>query len=126
MPPEPNIITAYTEIWCEAVTEFIGSTVKMYIKAKGECFMMFTGGITAKQLFHHWAFTNPWDHNKIKYYFGDERCVPPDNHESNYGMVMSTLFLSGIPDGCAMRRMEDELPDPEKAAKIYEKNFRKQ
>ena len=38
-------------------------------------------------------------------------------------MVMNTLFLSGIPDGCAMRKMEGELPDPEKAANIYEKKL---
>ena len=32
----------------------------------------------------------PWE--KIKFYWGDERCVPPDNQSSNYLMVKEALF----------------------------------
>jgi 6-phosphogluconolactonase len=32
----------------------------------------------------------PWD--RIRFFFGDERTVPPDDAESNYRMTRETLF----------------------------------
>jgi len=72
---------------------------------------MLTGGKTAKHLYQNWANITPWDHRKIKYYFGDERCVPPDHQESNYGMLKQTLFKADLPEDCSVIRMEGELVD---------------
>jgi len=82
---------------------------------------MLTGGNTAKKLYHHWFVSQPWDHRKIRYYFGDERCVLPEHQESNFGMVRKTLFPEGIPDNSKVMRMEGELSDRETAAKNYER-----
>ena len=120
MPSRPQIITASAEIWCESTTETIGTTVKLHISAKGECSMMLTGGNTAKQLYQHWTVSKPWNHSKIIYYFGDERCVPPDHQDSNYGMVKRSLFPKGIPKGCKVIRMEGELSEREAVARKYE------
>ena len=53
-----------------------------------------SGGSTPKVLFKHWASeykdSLPW--NKIHFYWGDERCVPKDDAESNYGMTKELLF----------------------------------
>ena len=51
MPSRPQIITASPENWCESTTETIGTAVKSYIEAKGECSLMLIGVITAKQLY---------------------------------------------------------------------------
>jgi 6-phosphogluconolactonase/glucosamine-6-phosphate isomerase/deaminase len=55
MLPNPCIITTSPGNWCELATRVIGAAVKSYIKTKGECTLMLTGGNTAKKLYHHWA-----------------------------------------------------------------------
>jgi 6-phosphogluconolactonase len=58
----------------------------------------------------------PW--NRIRFFFGDERTVPPDDAESNYNMTRETLFEPlGIPPEHIFRmRGEDE---PQAAAAAY-------
>ena len=51
--------------------------------------------------------------------FGDERCVPPDHDESNYGMAMQTLFSHGVPIECSVFRMEADAIDIEAAEQRY-------
>ena len=109
MTPKPHIITTSPENWCISATDAISTAVKSNINTKGECSLMLIGGNTAKHLYQRWADTSPWDQSKIKYLLGDERCVPSDHHESNYGIVRRTLFLTGIPDGCELIRMEGEM-----------------
>ena len=59
----------------------------------------------------------PWD--KLHLFWVDERCVPPDNDESNYKMTNQAM-LSKVPLPAAqIHRMEGEL-DPEVAASRYE------
>ena len=57
----------------------------------------------------------------LHFFFGDERCVPPEHNESNYGMVMNSLFQNGLPLGCSIERMRGEDSDHEIAALLYEK-----
>jgi len=53
----------------------------------------------------------PWD--AMDFYFGDERCVPPDDPQSNYRMAREALPLARL------HRMEAERPDLEAAAADY-------
>lgn len=55
----------------------------------------------------------------VSFYFGDERCVPPEHPGSNYGMVMGALFGTGVPQGSAVHRMEAERDDLEAVADRY-------
>lgn len=57
-------------------------------------------------------------------WFSDERCVPPDDELSNYGLVERTL-LSGLQGGSVprVRRIEGEL-GPHQAAERYEQALR--
>jgi len=59
----------------------------------------------------------PWD--RVRFTFGDERCVPPDNPQSNFRMARENLFLSaGVPEKSILR-MRGEI-DPQVAAQEYE------
>jgi len=80
-----------------------------------------SGGSTPKKLYSLLAsdeFRNQIDWPRVEIYFGDERCVPPDNPESNYLMAEQTL-LSKVPISAGnVHRMRGEI-DPEEAAKEY-------
>ena len=59
----------------------------------------------------------PW--NRIRFTFGDERCVPPDDSQSNFRMAHENLFVpADVPEKSIMR-MRGEI-DPQIAAQEYE------
>lgn len=62
----------------------------------------------------------PWE--KIQFTFGDERCVPPDDAQSNYKMAKDSLFHSvSVPEGNIFR-IRGEI-DPEAAARECEQKL---
>jgi 6-phosphogluconolactonase len=81
-----------------------------------------SGGSTPKAMFQilaekPFADSLPW--RSIHFFWGDERCVPPDHAESNYRMANETL-LSKVPvprENIFRIPAEDE--DHERAAAIY-------
>jgi len=63
------------------------------------------------------AHDSPWD--RARFTFGDERCVPPDNPQSNFRMARENLFVpADVPDKSIMP-MRGEI-DPQIAAQEYE------
>ena len=59
----------------------------------------------------------PWD--SVRFTFGDERCVPPDDPQSNFRMARENLFVpAGVPTKSILR-MRGEI-DPQIAAQEYE------
>ncbi len=60
----------------------------------------------------------PW--RRVHLYWGDERCVPPDSPDSNYGMAHEA-FIRHVPiPGDNVHRMHGE-DDPDEAARAYER-----
>ncbi len=82
--------------------------------------MMLTGGKTAETLYKHWAVSVPWNHSNLNYYFGDERCIPSEHPESNYGMVLRSLFPMGLPEDCNINRIKGEVANYKPEARRYE------
>lgn len=66
------------------------------------------------------AFAGQVDWQRVEFYFGDERCVPPDHGESNYGMADATLFRPLRINASQVFRMAGEAGDPDQAAREYE------
>jgi 6-phosphogluconolactonase len=56
--------------------------------------LVLSGGSTPKAVFDFIAenYKSKIDWNKIRFFWGDERCVPPNNKESNYLMTYEHLF----------------------------------
>ncbi|WP_222984470.1 6-phosphogluconolactonase [Flagellimonas meishanensis] len=62
--------------------------------ADGVFHVALSGGSTPKIVFDVLAenFSNKIDWGKIHFYWGDERCVPPTDDQSNYKMTVEHLF----------------------------------
>jgi 6-phosphogluconolactonase len=94
------------------------------IAERGTCHVALSGGSTPKRLFDVLAAMGrnalPWD--RIDVWWGDERTVPPDHPDSNFGMARAHLIepLGLLP--ARVHRMEGEA-DPGAAAKAYERHL---
>ena len=87
-----------------------------------------SGGSTPRPL--HEVLSQP-DHSgqinwaKVQIFWGDERCVPPSDTESNYRMAVETL-LDHIPIPAShIHRIRGELP-PQQAAADYQQQMAEQ
>jgi 6-phosphogluconolactonase len=61
------------------------------IQARGQFCVALAGGSTPKAIYERLAKLRlPWD--QIHLFWGDERCVPPDDSRSNFAMVNAALL----------------------------------
>jgi len=122
MPPEPRILVSPdSDSWAGFAADAIGQAINSVLSHKNLCHVMLTGGRTAERLYRYWNDKANLPLERLSFLFGDERCVPPDHADSNYALVMKTLFAKGVPSDCSIVRMEAENPDQEAAAKAYER-----
>jgi 6-phosphogluconolactonase len=106
----------------DAAARYVVEQARAAIDARGVFSIALSGGSTPRDL--HLRLSSPplneqvdWAH--VHVFFGDERCVPPDDAQSNYRMADETL-LSRVPiRPDHVHRMQGEL-SPEEAAREYE------
>ena len=102
-----------------AADEFI-RLVSDAVRQRGVAHVALSGGSTPKAIFGVLAAMGrdalPWD--QVELWWGDERTVPPDHKDSNYGMAKQ--YLLDPLKLTRTHRMEGER-DPEAAAKDYER-----
>jgi 6-phosphogluconolactonase len=122
----------YVDASAEAVSRrsarYLTDRILEAAAARPKARIAISGGNTPKQMFELLADANapyraqiPW--NKIELYWVDERCVPPDQPDSNYRMTREAL-LDRVPLSSAqVFRIQGEL-DPEEAAARYEFEIR--
>ncbi len=108
----------------QGAAEEFASQATAAVRSRGRFTVALSGGSTPRSLYTLLAQNHslPWD--KIYFFFGDERHVPPDSPESNYRMARESLF-SKIPTPDAnVFRIPAEKPDASEAAKAYEQTLR--
>ncbi len=116
-PPIDHVTTT----WPPTAASLIMASVAQTCQALGSCSVMLTGGRSAPSLYQAWATLSEFRRlSNVQFYFGDERCVPPDHPESNYGLAMRTLFQHGVPPSCEVIRIAAEQPDRDRVAAAYE------
>ncbi len=79
----------------ERAADVFVDLVSAAIAARGRCAVALAGGSTPRAMNARLAAEPRRGHidwPKVAFFFGDERCVPPDNAESNYRMTHETLF----------------------------------
>jgi 6-phosphogluconolactonase len=130
--PRPVTVTyrvfASPAATARAAAQLFSDAAVKAAKDRGVARLAISGGTTPKSMFQLLAdpaepFLKqvPWD--RIELFWVDERCVPPDNAESNYRMTKEAL-LSKVPlPAERVHRMEGEL-EPEVAAARYESVIR--
>jgi 6-phosphogluconolactonase len=108
--------------------ELFVASAKTAVQQSGTFFVALSGGSTPKTLYSLLATDPtfraqvPWD--KIHFFFGDERHVPPDHPDSNLRMANEAM-LSKVPvKPEQIHRIKAEYPDAEKAALEYEQELR--
>lgn len=126
MNPEVRILDDGKELAREAADLFVWLGEQAL--REGRPFRVaLSGGSTPRAL--HAALAGPpfahrLDWSRLEFYFGDERCVPPDHPESNYGMANETLFRPLKIAEDQVSRMAGEASDHDQAARQYEEVVR--
>jgi 6-phosphogluconolactonase len=117
---QPKIILCPTKQWASLTARYVQAVVSEMSSLGERCSVMLTGGRSAGRLMSAWAELPPFaELRNVDFLFGDERCVPPEDSESNFGLAMRTLFRFGVPKGCIVHRIEAESKDKDSAAKRY-------
>jgi 6-phosphogluconolactonase len=123
---EIRTLTTPQELFAAAAEEVIRAATEA-VAQRGRFSIALSGGSTPKSLFNLLA-TNartvlPWD--RMFFFWGDERHVPPTDPDSNYKMAEETM-LSKIPVAAGnVFRIAAENPDAAAAAESYEKTLQK-
>jgi 6-phosphogluconolactonase len=114
-------IVADERALAQSLAGLVGDAAQTAIAARGRFNLVLAGGSTPKAAYALLAappVRDALDWTKVHFFFGDERCVPPDDDQSNYKMARETLLAPlGIAESHAFRmRGEDE---PQAAALDY-------
>src|SRR4051794_30334467 len=99
---------------------FILREARCAIAERGEFRVALSGGNTPRPVYTAFGRLSqdlPWE--RVRFTFGDERCVPPDHQESNYRMAREALCEPfGVPEKSILR-MRGEI-EPALAAQEYD------
>jgi 6-phosphogluconolactonase/glucosamine-6-phosphate isomerase/deaminase len=84
--------------------------------------LMITGGRGAAKLYDIWRQAGVFRciSKSLDLFLTDERCVPNNRQESNFHLVMDTLFAGELPQDVFLHRMYDEATDAQNKTHSYE------
>lgn len=121
MLPDPATVAVAT------ADRFVTAARKA-IEANGIFRVALSGGSTPKQVYPlllEPARRDAIDWSRVEFFWGDERAVPPDHPDSNFGVAYQTL-IAHLPNVRPERihRMPAEAPDIDAAALSYEGEIR--
>lgn len=108
----------------EAAAERITSLIEIAVAARGVAAVSLTGGDTPDLLYQFLADqSRPWrtriDWGHVHLFWGDEREVPPDHSESNFGLANRLLLQHVAVPPTQIHRMRGELPASD-AGRLYD------
>jgi 6-phosphogluconolactonase len=112
--PDPDALA-------DAAADRFIELAKAGITARGSAAVALAGGSTPRAMNARLAASprrEQLDWTKIRFFFGDERCVPPDHPDSNYRMTRETLFGPLAIGESQIERMHGE-DEPHAAAAAY-------
>ncbi len=128
MPDKPEIRIALSrDEWARDAATLVQELGTYAVHDHGRFFIALSGGTTPELLYKTLAsppYAGRFDWSRTTFFFSDERCVPPDHPDSNFGLADRALFTPlGIPPA-RICRMKGETKDPPAAALDYEQCLR--
>jgi 6-phosphogluconolactonase len=121
MKPEIVVLPDPHALAREAADRFV-ALARSAIAAQGRFAVALSGGSTPRLLYEQ-LVTQPIDWQRVHIFWGDERCVPPDHPDSNYGMAQRALLSHINIPAQNVHRLQGEL-NPAQAAQRYEDELR--
>ncbi|HEX8731061.1 MAG TPA: 6-phosphogluconolactonase, partial [Ktedonobacterales bacterium] len=110
----------------QAAAELFAAQARI-AQAQGRDFRVALSGGSTPREYHALLAANPLreqvDWSRIQFFWGDERCVPPNSPDSNFGMARETLLRHVPVSEAQIHRMRGE-DDPAEAARAYEAEVR--
>ncbi len=101
--------------------EFIEAIARAALGERGEFRIALSGGNTPRPVYAELAKSElPWEKTTVT--FGDERCVPPEDEQSNFKMADDTLLRPARVPVSSVLRMRGEM-EPPRAASEYEEQL---
>lgn len=116
------------DLFHAAANRFV-ACAQLAIQLYGRFRVSLSGGSTPRGLYTLLAsskFLSQVDWNQVDFFWGDERCVPPEHMDSDFRMARESLF-DHLPQGSTYRifRMKGEIT-PRMAANEYEEILKKE
>jgi 6-phosphogluconolactonase len=118
MNPDPEIIR--TKNFAADAANFILARAHKALAERNQFRVALSGGNTPRPIYSEFARIGvdlPWD--RILVTFGDERCVRPEDEQSNFRMARETLLVPAAVPEKSILRMRGEI-DPQIAAQQYQ------
>jgi 6-phosphogluconolactonase len=112
-----------TKNFAADAANFIVDLAHKSLRERNEFRIALSGGNTPRPVYARLGTLEadlPWELFRIT--FGDERCVPPDDPQSNFKMARETLFVPAAVPEKSIMRMCGEI-DPQIAAQEYENSL---
>ena len=118
---KPNVIR--TQNFVHDAAEFILQHARAALAERDQFRIALSGGNTPRPIYTEFARIGrelSWD--RVFFTFGDERCVSPDDAQSNFRMAREFLFVPAAVPEKSIARMRGEI-DPQIAAQEYQDNL---
>ncbi len=130
MPSSQRAIRVYpaSQSLLEAAARHLLHHARQAIQERNVFSLALAGGSTPKGLYALLAappFYSQLDWRKIRFFWGDERHVPPDHADSNYRMAHEVLLRHLPVSMTQIHRVPSELPDARTIAERYEAVLRR-
>jgi 6-phosphogluconolactonase len=128
MPNKPTVqIVSDAAMLARVAADWFVRAVQDAISVRGRATVALSGGGTPQGLYSRLAgppHSTRLDFAAIDFFQGDERCVPPNDPLSSFGMIDRLLFSPARIPGQSVYRIHGEL-DSTTAADDYERRLRR-
>ena len=113
------------EAVARCAAEATAEAIRSGIAERGVCAIALAGGDTPRRMYEQLAAERELDWDRVEFFWGDERPVPPEHPDSNFAMADAALLRPLGIDPARIHRIEGERSDLDAAARDYEEELAK-
>ena len=106
----------------QQAAQYVVRTASESIAARGRFTIALSGGTTPRKLYTLLGsepYNSQIDWQQVHIFWGDERCVPPDNPDSNYYMAQEVLLSKISIPALQVHRMPADQPGRDATSQSY-------